>query len=61
MEFPKNQTNDIKKIFVESDLRLLKINELSFNNPKFNFSLNNNIFDTLDINLVSNEVHHKIL
>ena len=59
-EIPKNKTNDIKKLFFESDLRELKINQLSFNNPKLNFSLNNNIFDTLDINLVSNEVHHKI-
>ena len=57
---PKNKTNDIKKLFFESDLRQLKINQLSFNNPKLNFYLNNNIFDTLDINLVSNEVHHKI-
>ncbi len=59
-EIPKNKTNDIKKLFFESDLREIKINQLSFNNPKINFSLNNNIFDTLDINLVSNEVHHKI-
>ena len=59
-EIPKNKTNDIKKLFFESDLRQLKINQLSFNNPKLNFYLNNNIFDTLDINLVSNEVHHKI-
>ena len=59
-EIPKNKTNEIKKLFFESDLRQIKINQLSFNNPKLNFSLNNNIFDTLDINLVSNEVHHKI-
>lgn len=59
-EIPRNKTNDIKKLVFETDLRQLKINQLSFNNPKLNFSLNNNIFDTLDINLVSNEVHHKI-
>ena len=59
-EIPKNKNNYIKKLFFESDLRQIKINQLSFNNPKLNFSLNNNIFDTLDINLVSNEVHHKI-
>ena len=59
-EIPKNKTNGIKKLFFESDLREIKINQLSFNNPKLNFSLNNNIFDTLYINLVSREVHHKI-
>lgn len=59
-EIPKNKTNNIKKLFLESDLRQLKINQFSFNNPKFNFSLNNGTFDNLEINLVSNEIHHKI-
>ena len=60
VEIPKNKTNDIKNLFFESDLRMLKINQLSFDNPKLNFSLNNSFFKTLDINLVSDEVHHKI-
>ncbi|MFL2662826.1 MAG: DUF3971 domain-containing protein [Alphaproteobacteria bacterium] len=59
-ELPKNKTNEVKKLFFESDLSQLKINQLSFTNPKFNFSLNNGIFDALEINLVSNEVHHKV-
>ena len=60
VEIHKSRTNKIKNLLFESDLRQLKINQLSFNNPKLNFSLNNSFFETLDINLVSNEVHHKI-
>jgi hypothetical protein len=59
-EIPKNKTNEVKKLFFESDLNQLRINQLSFANPKFNFSLNNGIFDALEINLVSNEVHHRV-
>ena len=59
-EIPKNKTNQIKRLFFQSDLNQLKINQLSFADPKFNFSLSNGIFDTLEINLVSNEVHHKV-
>ena len=57
---PKSKTNEIKRLFFQSDLSQLKINQLSFADPKFNFSLSNGIFDTLEINLVSNDVHHKV-
>ena len=60
-EIPKNRTKNVNKLFFESDLRQLKINQLGFNNPKFNFTLNNSIFENLEINLVSNDIHHKIL
>ena len=36
---PKSKTNEIKRLFFQSDLSQLKINQLSFADPKFNFSL----------------------